>query len=1282
MMTTRQIRFCWLLLLFVLNWTLTGAVHAEPPRPLRALLITGGCCHDYDRQKLILTRGLNARVNIEWTVVHQGGTTTDTKIPVYADDNWAEGFDIVVHNECFAGVKDPAWVDRILKPHREGTPAILIHCAMHCYRTGDDRWFEFCGMQSPGHGPHFAYLVENLQPDHPIMKDFGASWMTPKGELYHSVRVFETATPLAHARRQSDNQPQVCVWTNQYHQGRVFATTIGHHNETMAEPQYLDMLARGLLWAVNRENLTEIRKTDEQTDLEIIKLVNAPLETAEQELSLEPCCGMGNLAFGRPAKASSEETNKKNFAANAVDGNLKTRWCASGPRVDEWWQVDLGQPETLGSLRVHWEGDAVYRYRIAGSLDGESWTTLVDMSENKTKGRIRGHRIETSESRYLRLTYLGCETGGWASIWEFEAHAGDLPELPQKVLSGATPVTAKDVTAPAEFETRLFGIPPLVNYPVCLSAAPTGEVFVGVDEMGSLGKEPGRGRILRCLDLDGDGQAERINEFARVDHPRGLIYDQGRLWVLNPPRLTLFIDEDLDGVADREEVLIEGISTDQVGQRGADHTTNGIRMGIDGWIYIAVGDYGVLEARGRDDRVLNRRGGGVIRVRPDGTEMEFFAWGLRNILDVCIDPFLNMFTRDNTNDGGGWDVRLSQILQGAEYGYPSWYRNFADEIMPVLADYGGGSGCGGMHLHDARWPAPFGDALYTCDWGRSEVYRHPLEPVGPTFAAGQEVFVKIPRPTDIDVDGRGLMYISSWKDGKFAYDGPDVGFVAQIRPRDFLPKPFPNLRELTAEQLIELFRSPSAVHRLHASRELLRRDGQASTSGPLLLNFAGERLHPLAARVAALFCYKQLLGQEANPGLLKLATEPAIREFALRAATDRATQLDNVPAEPFVEALADANPRVQAQALISLSRLGHAESAAAILPLTHRSSVPDSATDEQAHKKPLPELVLPHLAVRALVQLNAWQLCLDQLNGPHRAGALWTLRYLHRPEVIAGLQSQLQRETDETRQQDLLAVLCRLYFQEGEYRDGWWGTRPDHTGPYFASVEWSHSAEIARFLRRYHETASPEQKQAIQLQLTRHKIRLPGVNEENPAGAEAMADLKPIVIPPVDPGNKNQIANLPYPETLARAMQPGDAGAVSRGQALFQSQSCHACHTTASGQTPKGPHLVDIGRRYRREELIESILKPSAKIAQGFDTYVFVMDDGKQHVGFVTGESAETIAIRKNDGLPLELPQNQIEFRRKQEPSMMPEGLVNNLTPQQLADLLEYLNSLRSDAGN
>ena len=100
-------------------------------RPIRALLVTGGCCHDYERQKRILTRGISARADVQWTVVHQGGTTTDTKIPLYDDPNWADGFDIVVHNECFAGGDDKEFLDRILNPQREGLPAILIQFAMH-----------------------------------------------------------------------------------------------------------------------------------------------------------------------------------------------------------------------------------------------------------------------------------------------------------------------------------------------------------------------------------------------------------------------------------------------------------------------------------------------------------------------------------------------------------------------------------------------------------------------------------------------------------------------------------------------------------------------------------------------------------------------------------------------------------------------------------------------------------------------------------------------------------------------------------------------------------------------------------------------------------------------------------------------------------------------------------------------------------------------------------------------------------------------------------------------
>ncbi len=137
--------------------------------------------------------------------------------------------------------------------------------------------------------------------------------------------------------------------------------------------------------------------------------------------------------------------------------------------------------------------------------------------------------------------------------------------------------------------------------------------------------------------------ADKFNDFAKIDHPRGLIYDQGHLWVLHPPTLSLLIDKDGDGVSDQQKTLISNISTDQVNERGADHTTNGIRMGIDGWIYIAVGDFGFVNATGTDGRSLSRRGGGIVRVRPDGTDMEVYSWGQRNILDVCIDPQLNMF---------------------------------------------------------------------------------------------------------------------------------------------------------------------------------------------------------------------------------------------------------------------------------------------------------------------------------------------------------------------------------------------------------------------------------------------------------------------------------------------------------------------------------------------------------------------------------------------------------------------------------------------------------------
>ncbi len=1270
---------------------------AKSDKPIRALLITGGCCHDYDRQKLILAKGISARANVHWTVVQQGGKSTNAKIPIYDDPNWADGFDVVVHNECFAAVRDVEWVEQILKPHRAGVGAVLIHCAMHCYRTGDDRWFEFVGMQSPAHGPHYSYTVDNVKEEHPIMAGFGDRFVAPKGELYHSIKLWPTATALGQAKRRSDEEPQTCIWTNEYKKGRVFATTIGHYNETMAEPKYLDMVTRGLLWTVDRLDESAIAKTDEKTDDAIRALVNVKID-GKAPAPLQPtaggkCCGDGNLALGGPTEASSEELAKNNFARHAIDGDLGTRWCSANGSPGATWQVDLGKADHIKSLRIHWEKPGTaYQYKVDASADGEEWKTILDESKNKKVARITPHQVDSPDTRFLRVTFLGSSTRMWGSFWEFEAYASEkLPELPKGITASPQQGSAAgiaDVRAPAGFNVTLFGAPPQVNYPVCLTAAPTGEVFVGVDKTGSLGKEKGMGYVLRCLDTDGDGQADQINEFAKMDHPRGLVYDNGSLWVLHPPKLSVYHDDDRDGRADRHEVLVTGISTDYVQKRGADHTTNGIRMGIDGWIYIAVGDFGFIEAKGTDGTTLSRRGGGIVRVRPDGTEMEIYCWGLRNILDVSIDPYMNIFTRDNTNDGGGWDIRVSHILQTANYGYPSLYKNFTEEIMPPLANYGGGSGCGTMFFHDERWPSEFGNALYTADWGRSEVYRHNLPPHGATFDPHQETFVKIPRPTDIDVDGSGRMYISSWKNGKFAFQGENVGFVAQITPQDFLPKPFPDLAMASNEQLVKYLESPSAVYRLHAQREILRRANRliAGPNGPrvnesgkreirLLLNDVarGARV-PLYGRVAAIFTLKQLLGTAATSGLVDLSLANSNREFALRALTDRKSQLKDIPVGIFVSALKDEDPRVRAQAVISLGRLGKVEAAEHIIPLTMRDKDSKPPTAAPTWNQPDPGRVIPHLAVRALADLNAVDACLKALNGPHARGALAALKLMHDEQAVSGLAFRLSTTHDKTLRREILTTLIRLYHREADYKQGWWGTRPDTTGPYFDRATWSQSPRIAKVIKTALGQSDKETADHIVQQLARHVVKIDGLPD--PTKLTTAEPEKPIELPPVDPNNPNLIANI-KPIEKAASLILAAKGNAERGQKFFTSQSCIACHTYENGQTPKGPHLVDIGKRYKPHELVESILKPSEKIAQGFDTYSFIMTDGRILQGFVVTESATTVRIRDAKGLSRDLKLADIEERLKQKQSMMPVGIVNNLTSEQVADLVACLQSLK-----
>ena len=264
--------------LFLATLTAFTALHAAAPAPLKVLLLTGGCCHDYAKQKDILKKGLEERANILVDQIHTDDHSTKPPLAIYGNADYAKGYDLVIHDECAADIKDPATIQAVLAPHKSGIPGVNLHCAMHCYRFGDfgkpvapgadnAAWYEYIGIQSTGHGAQQPIAIAFVDKESPITKGL-ADWTTVNEELYNNVQIFPTSHALAkgkqitHEKKKqadgtetvTDKETETVVgWTNLYGgKTRVFSTTIGHNNTTVEDARYLDFVTHGVLWAAGK----------------------------------------------------------------------------------------------------------------------------------------------------------------------------------------------------------------------------------------------------------------------------------------------------------------------------------------------------------------------------------------------------------------------------------------------------------------------------------------------------------------------------------------------------------------------------------------------------------------------------------------------------------------------------------------------------------------------------------------------------------------------------------------------------------------------------------------------------------------------------------------------------------------------------------------------------------------------------------------------------------------------------------------------------------------------
>lgn len=608
------------------------------------------------------------------------------------------------------------------------------------------------------------------------------------------------------------------------------------------------------------------------------------------------------------------------------------------------------------------------------------------------------------------------------------------------------------LVVPAGFRATLFACDPLVEYPSAVALGPRpGSILVAADYLTGLGTEIIRRDEVRLVeDTDGDGYADRATVYASGFHSiQGLTYHQGTLYVMHAPLLTALRDTNGDGTADERRDLVNGLGLPPEQNPVRLHCANGLVMGHDGWLYLALGDHGCKVGP------LVLEGGGILRCRADGSGLHVFATGLRNIYDVVLDEELNVFVRDNENDGGDYKIRVCHSFFGADHGYPYLYYERPDEALPPLADLGLGSSAGGVCYLETRFPPEYHGNLFFCEWGRAVMRCRPVRSGSgfaplreEEFAAGADKDPYGFKPTDVIVDRDGALLVVDWADGQRPRRGR--GRVYRIAPAEPAPLPQPGGRD---DRLVPLD-APSYYQRCEAQAALER---EGAPAVPALHQALRGRRLGVRGRMHAVWALAHL--QLPVRDLLDIARtdpEPRVQVQALRALMDRVdpalggTRAEAAALAPELAALAPGrDPRVVLEVVIALGRLGWA-------------ATPAWLRQHLVH----PDAALAHAAMQTLRRAGNWSGVLELLNLPDtepvRAIALRAVADRAEASLVDGLIARLRSEPQPSRRLAYADLLTRVARKPGPWT--YWGYRPPPRPPH--TVPWERTEAIAQALDR------------------------------------------------------------------------------------------------------------------------------------------------------------------------------------------------------------------------
>ena len=618
------------------------------------------------------------------------------------------------------------------------------------------------------------------------------------------------------------------------------------------------------------------------------------------------------------------------------------------------------------------------------------------------------------------------------------------------------------------WKVELVAEQPAVAYPSMVCCSPDGRIFLGQDpdDMGS----PSDSASDKVLCVYPDGQ---VLTFATNLHAvYGLQYIDGKLYVHHTPKFSVFDDNYSIGI--NRVDLIQNDNPHPWNPSFNDHIPSNCHLAMDGYLYISTGDKGVYGAVGTDGRKIEMHGGGIYRMRPNGTELEVYSTGTRNHLDIAINSEDEMFTYDNTDDGVGWWTRVTHMVDGGFYGYPYDYKPQRPYTLWMMLDYGGGAPTGACAYDEDALPDDYKGNLFVCDWVRGQVLRLKVQRDGATYKVVSRVqndkldFLTKGEtdhffPTGICVtpDGKGF-YVADW--GKGTWKHYDVigrlyrvtytGITQETpKPAWYIPAGTGQKFEASTTELIAGLSHPAESVRLIAQRRLAERKDAERQLEALLKDTKAAAW----ARWSAIWTLDAIDGGRKARKKIIAALNDKDPTVQMQAERQLGTRRAEQAVKPLIALLHNTNAAVRFRAATALGRIGDADAVPALL----------QALDE----KDLFARYADFFALRriGIADPNGWPRIVEGF-GSDKASVREGVYFAARETYDVGLAKALAAESGRQNlpvnvRTNIFGLLSTLSLQRPPWNGDWWNTTPANGSPAPKTSTWKGTPIVAAALR-------------------------------------------------------------------------------------------------------------------------------------------------------------------------------------------------------------------------